>query len=54
VHFGLGTTDKIEYVQVRWPSGLVEKFQGLKADSIHDLKEGTGATEASDNKPTEK
>jgi hypothetical protein len=54
MHFGLGTTDKIEYVQVRWPSGLVEKFQGLKADSIHELKEGTGAAEASHNKPTEK
>jgi enediyne biosynthesis protein E4 len=43
VHFGLGATDKIEYVQVRWPSGLVEKFQDLKPDSIHELKEGTGA-----------
>jgi hypothetical protein len=54
VHFGLGTTDKIDYVQVRWPSGLIEKFQGLKADSIHELKEGTGAAEASHNKPAEK
>jgi hypothetical protein len=54
VHFGLGTTDKIDYVQVRWPSGLVEKFQGLKADSIHELKEGTGATVPVQNKPTEK
>jgi hypothetical protein len=54
VHFGLGVTDKVDYVQVRWPSGLVEKFQGLKADSIHELKEGTGAAEASHNKPTEK
>jgi len=42
VHFGLGQTNKIDYVQVRWPSGLVEKFENLPVDSMHDLKEGTG------------
>ena len=26
VHFGLGAASKIESVQVRWPSGLVEKI----------------------------
>ena len=41
-HFGLGTTDKIDSVEIRWPSGLTEHFEGLKVDSIHDLKEGTG------------
>jgi enediyne biosynthesis protein E4 len=45
VHFGLGTTDKIDYVQVRWTSGLIEKFQGLKADSVRELKEGAGVPE---------
>jgi len=42
VHFGLGQTNKIDYVQVRWPSGLVERFENLPVDSMHDLKEGTG------------
>jgi hypothetical protein len=42
VHFGLGQTNKIDYVQVRWPSGLLEKFDNLTVDSIHDLKEGSG------------
>jgi hypothetical protein len=42
VHFGLGTTDKIDLVQVRWPSGLLERFESLPVDSIHVLKEGTG------------
>jgi enediyne biosynthesis protein E4 len=45
VHFGLGTSDKIDFVQVRWTSGLIEKFQGLKADSVRELKEGTGVPE---------
>lgn len=43
VHFGLGQAVKIDYVQVRWPSGLEEKFENLAVDSIHDLKEGSGA-----------
>jgi len=42
VHCGLGQTNKVDYVQVRWPSGLVEKFENLAVDSVHDLKEGTG------------
>src|SRR6266496_3250432 len=42
VHFGLGATDKIDFVQVRWPSGLVERFDSLAVNAIHDLKEGTG------------
>ena len=43
VHFGLGETTKIDFVEVRWPSGLLERFEGLSVDSIHELKEGTGA-----------
>jgi hypothetical protein len=42
VHFGLGQTDKLDFVEVRWPSGLQERFAGLTVDSIHELKEGTG------------
>ena len=42
VHFGLGVIDKVEPVQVRWPSGLVEHFDHLAVDAIHTLKEGTG------------
>jgi enediyne biosynthesis protein E4 len=54
VHFGLGANDRVAYVQVRWPSGLIEKFHGLKPDSIYELKEGTGAAKPFDNKPTGK
>jgi hypothetical protein len=42
LHFGLGATDKIDSVEIRWPSGLVETFSGLAVDHIHSLKEGTG------------
>jgi len=42
VHFGLGSAARIDWVQVRWPSGLVERFENLPVDSIHTLKEGSG------------
>lgn len=43
VHFGLGRNDKVDWVEVRWPSGLTEKFSGLHVDGIQHLKEGSGA-----------
>jgi len=43
VHFGLGAATKVDSVQIRWPSGLVERFENLAVDSIHTLKEGSGA-----------
>lgn len=42
VHFGLGAATKVDWVQVRWPSGLVERFENLPVDAIHTLKEGSG------------
>jgi len=44
VHFGLGQTSKIDSVEVRWPSGLTERFSNIPVDSIHELKEGTGGS----------
>jgi hypothetical protein len=42
VHFGLGAAAKIDWVEVRWPSGLLEKFEVVAVDTIHTLKEGSG------------
>jgi hypothetical protein len=42
VHFGLGSANKIEWVETRWLSGLVERFTNLAIDTIHTIKEGTG------------
>jgi enediyne biosynthesis protein E4 len=44
VHFGLGSLSKLDSIEVRWPSGLVEHFDNLAVDKIHTLKEGTGST----------
>ena len=42
VHFGLGDASRIERVDVRWPSGLEETWDGLTVDTFHVLKEGSG------------
>jgi enediyne biosynthesis protein E4 len=42
VHFGLGSAVKIDAVQVRWPSGLLERFDNISIDAIHTLTEGSG------------
>ena len=44
VHFGLGSATKLDSIHVRWPSGLLEKFDNLAVDRIHTLKEGSGAS----------
>jgi hypothetical protein len=42
VHFGLGAAAKIDWLEVRWPSGLLEKFENVPVDGIRQIKEGTG------------
>jgi hypothetical protein len=54
VHFGLGTAAKMEIVEIRWPSGLVERFENLQVDAIHTLKEGSGVPVQSAGKPKQK
>jgi hypothetical protein len=50
VHFGLGLNSKIDGVEVRWPSGLVEHLDNLTVDAIHVLKEGSGVVSATGQK----
>lgn len=39
--FGLGTADKVDRIQVRWPSGKVETFPSVKAGRVV-ISEGKG------------
>jgi len=41
-HFGLGLATKIDVLEIRWPSGLVEKLKGVQANQILSVKEGAG------------
>jgi len=44
VHFGVGTASRIEAVEITWPSGLVQKFDGAQSrewlNSYLDIREG--------------
>jgi enediyne biosynthesis protein E4 len=42
LHFGLGTAAQVESVEVRWPSGRVDRHEGLIADREYRLCEGAG------------
>lgn len=42
VHFGLGGVNRIEWIEVRWPSGLAETFENPKVDTIVKITEGSG------------
>jgi enediyne biosynthesis protein E4 len=42
VHFGLGKADKVEWVEIWWPSGLTERFTAGTVDQVLTLKEGSG------------
>jgi hypothetical protein len=50
VHFGLGSATKIDWVEIRWPGGLVEKFENVAVDAFHTLKEGTGTSATNSTK----
>jgi len=39
VHFGLGSDNTIDRIEVRWPSGVKQEFAGLKPDAIYRIVE---------------
>ena len=41
LHFGLGEKDRVEKVEVRWPSGDVQHFGPLDAGYLYDVVEGS-------------
>jgi hypothetical protein len=40
LHFGLGGDAVMNEVQVRWPSGLTQRFVDVMGDAIYEIKEG--------------
>jgi enediyne biosynthesis protein E4 len=40
VLFGLGSQDRVEAIEVRWPSGHLDRFPGVPADQYVTLTEG--------------
>jgi hypothetical protein len=44
VHFGLGDAGNVDALEIRWPSGVVEKLRLREVDRILTIEEGKGAT----------
>jgi enediyne biosynthesis protein E4 len=44
LHFGLGTADKMDTVEVSWPSGEQEVLRNVLADFMYTITEGQGIT----------
>lgn len=37
LHFGLGTADKADLVEIRWPDGSVDRFENVPANQIFEV-----------------
>jgi tetratricopeptide (TPR) repeat protein len=44
LHFGLRDSTRIERLEVRWPSGQIDRYDNLEADRAYLLREGNRAT----------
>ena len=42
VHFGLGKAEKVDVLEVRWPSGQVDTMKDVKVNQVVYIKEGEG------------
>jgi hypothetical protein len=41
-HFGLGSVERVERIEIRWPDGTAEDFRGCRADQALVLSKGAG------------
>lgn len=46
VHFGLGKAEKVDVLEIRWPSAHVDTLKDVKANQLVFVKEGQGISRA--------
>jgi enediyne biosynthesis protein E4 len=44
IHFGIGKAEKVDTLEIRWPSGQVDTLKDLKPNQLIYVKEGSGIT----------
>jgi enediyne biosynthesis protein E4 len=54
VHFGLGNKEKLDKVEIRWPSGKVDTLANLPADHFYTVLEGEGVVAPERARPAPK
>jgi len=42
IHFGLGKAEKVDLIEIRWPSGQIETLKDIKPNQLLYVKEGEG------------
>jgi hypothetical protein len=42
IHFGLGKAEKVDLLEIHWPSGLVDTMKAIKPNQLVYVKEGEG------------
>ena len=50
LHFGLEKRTRIDLIEIRWPSGAIDKITGVNVNKILTIKEGQGLIEQKDFK----
>jgi hypothetical protein len=54
VHFGLGSANKIDSVEIHWPSGATETLKNLAPDKFYSVLERSGVVPIEDIRPKAK
>ena len=42
IHFGIGKAEKVDLLEIRWPSGQIDTLKDVKANQLVWVKEGQG------------
>jgi hypothetical protein len=42
VHFGIGKAEKVDLLEIRWPSGQVDTLKDIKPNQLVFVREGQG------------
>jgi len=51
IHFGLGSATKIDAIEIRWPSGAIDRVSNLVADKFYSVLEGKGIVPSDQVRP---
>jgi enediyne biosynthesis protein E4 len=51
LHFGLGKTERIESINVHWPSGQSDHREDLPVDKFYHFKEGDSVAKSASHAP---
>jgi hypothetical protein len=42
LHFGMGQSQKVDLIEIRWPNGLTEMLRDIPVNHIVTIREGAG------------